>query len=138
MTAALEGGEWSAARPGRTLPLGKTGYPFYTRLGGPQARSGRAENLVPSGIRFRTVQAVFSRYTPDGIRTPNPSKRATANGETHYTTKFISNLKFEPHKNFDIPGIYRWIFTDKSAQSSTPALKGTLEARYKRRGYNTQ
>jgi len=23
MTAALEGGEWSAARPGRTLPLGK-------------------------------------------------------------------------------------------------------------------
>jgi len=27
MTAALEGGEWSAARPGRTLPLGKTRYP---------------------------------------------------------------------------------------------------------------
>jgi len=28
MTAALEGGEWSAARPGRTLPLGKTRYPL--------------------------------------------------------------------------------------------------------------
>jgi len=28
MTAALEGGEWSAARPGRTLPSGKTRYPF--------------------------------------------------------------------------------------------------------------
>jgi len=26
MTAALEGGEWSAARPGRTLPPGKTRY----------------------------------------------------------------------------------------------------------------
>jgi hypothetical protein len=25
MTAALEGGEWSAARPGSTLPPGKTG-----------------------------------------------------------------------------------------------------------------
>ena len=35
MTAALEGGEWSAARPGRTLPPGKTRYPFYRRLGGP-------------------------------------------------------------------------------------------------------
>ena len=36
MTAALEGGEWSAARLGRTLPPGKTRYPFYRRLGRPQ------------------------------------------------------------------------------------------------------
>jgi len=28
MTAALEGGEWSAARFGRTLPPGKTRYAF--------------------------------------------------------------------------------------------------------------
>ena len=63
MTAALEGGEWSAASPGRTLPPGKNSYPFYRRLGGPQGRSGRAENLVPTGIRFRTVQPVVSRYT---------------------------------------------------------------------------
>ena len=40
MTAALVGGEWSAARPGRILPPGKTRYPFYRRLGGPQGRSG--------------------------------------------------------------------------------------------------
>ena len=51
MTAALEGGEWSAARPGRTLPPGKTRYPFYRRLGGPQGRSRHAENLVLNGIR---------------------------------------------------------------------------------------
>jgi hypothetical protein len=63
MTAALEGGEWSAARPGRTLPPGKTRYPLYRRLGGPQDWSGRAENLVPTGIRSRTVQPVVSRYT---------------------------------------------------------------------------
>ena len=62
MTAALEGGEWSAARPSRTLPPGKTWYPFYRRLGGPQDRSGRAENLVPTGIRSRIVQPVVSRY----------------------------------------------------------------------------
>jgi len=62
MTAALEGGEWSAARPGRTLPPGKTWYPFCRRLGGPQGRSGRAKNLVPTGIRSRAVQPVVSRY----------------------------------------------------------------------------
>jgi len=55
MTVALEGGEWSAALPGRTLPPGKTRYPFYRRLGGPQGRSGRAENFVPTGIRSQTA-----------------------------------------------------------------------------------
>ena len=58
MTAALEGCEWSAARPSRTLPPGKTRYPFHRRLSGPQGRSGRAENLVPTGIRSRTVKPV--------------------------------------------------------------------------------
>jgi len=68
MAVALEGGEWSAARPGRTLPPGKTRYPFYRSLGGPQDRSGRAENLVPTGIRSRTVQPIVSRYTDWAIR----------------------------------------------------------------------
>ena len=63
MTAALEGGEWSAAGPSRTLPPGNTRYPFYRRLGGPQVPSGRAENLVPTGIWSRTVQPAVSRYT---------------------------------------------------------------------------
>jgi len=63
MTAALKGGEWSAARPGRTLPLGKKRYPLYRRLGGPHGRSGRAENLVSTGILSRIVQPVVSRYT---------------------------------------------------------------------------
>jgi len=63
MTSALEGGEWSASRPGRTLPPRKNRYPFYRRLGGPQGRSRRAENLVPTAIRSRTVQPVVNRYT---------------------------------------------------------------------------
>ena len=63
MAAGLEGDEWLAASPGHTLTLGKTRYPFYRRLGGPQDRSGRAENLVPTAIRSRTVQPVVSRYT---------------------------------------------------------------------------
>jgi len=47
MTAALEGDEWSASRPVRTLPPGKTRYPFYRRLGGPQGRSGRGRKSRP-------------------------------------------------------------------------------------------
>ena len=47
MTAALEDGEWSAARLGRTLPPGKTRYPLYRRLGGPQGRSGLEEKSRP-------------------------------------------------------------------------------------------
>ena len=68
MTAALEGGEWSAARPDRTLPPGKNRYPLYRRLGGSQGRSGLAENLVPTGIRSRTFQPVASRYTDQATR----------------------------------------------------------------------
>ena len=46
----------STSRPHFTP--GKSRYPFYRRLGGPQGRSGRAENLVPTAIRSRTVQPV--------------------------------------------------------------------------------
>jgi len=59
MTAALEVGEWSAARPGPTLDsvhiLQEAGWapgPVWT-----------AEILVPTGIRSRTVQPLVSRYT---------------------------------------------------------------------------
>jgi len=55
-------------RSGRTLPPGKTRYSFYRRLDGPQGRSGQVENLVPTGIRSRTVQPVVSRYDQDKIK----------------------------------------------------------------------
>jgi len=42
---------------------GKTRYPFYMKLGGLQGRSGRAENLVPTGIRSLSVQPGVSGYT---------------------------------------------------------------------------
>jgi hypothetical protein len=71
MTLALEEGEWSAERPGRNLPPGKTRYPFYKRLGGPQGQSGQAENLVlrrdsipvqspSSEIKFNSAQQEIS------------------------------------------------------------------------------
>jgi hypothetical protein len=41
LTSALDGGKWSASRPGRALPPGKDPrYPLYRRLCGPQSRSG--------------------------------------------------------------------------------------------------
>ena len=63
MTAALEGGEWSAARPDHTLPRERPGTHFTGGWVGPQARSVGAENLVPTEIRSRTFQSVVIRYT---------------------------------------------------------------------------
>ena len=52
MTTALEGGEGSESLPGRSLPPGKTRYPFYRRVGGPQDRSGQVRKISPpTGIR---------------------------------------------------------------------------------------
>jgi hypothetical protein len=62
MTTALKGGEGSASRSSRTLPPGKTRYPLYRRLGGPQGRSGQVRKILPSPwFDPRTVQPVASR-----------------------------------------------------------------------------
>ena len=46
------------------LPQGKTRYPLYWRLGGPQGCSGRVRKISPpKGFDPRTVQPVASRYT---------------------------------------------------------------------------
>ena len=72
MTTALEGGEGSASRPGRSLPPGKTRYPLYRRLCGPQGRSGQVRKISPPpGFDPRTVQPVASRYTGYASR-PRP------------------------------------------------------------------
>jgi hypothetical protein len=64
-------GEWSAARPGRTLPPGKTRYPLYRRLGGPQGRSEQAENLAPTGIRSSDLPARSPVAIPTGLPGPH-------------------------------------------------------------------
>jgi hypothetical protein len=52
MTTGLEGVEGSASRPCRSLLPGKTRYPLYKRLGGPQGRCGQVrKNLAPTGIQ---------------------------------------------------------------------------------------
>jgi hypothetical protein len=44
--------------------LGKTWYPLYRRLGGPQGWSGQVRKISPPlGFDPRTVQPIGSRYT---------------------------------------------------------------------------
>jgi hypothetical protein len=46
------------------LPSGKTRYPLYRRLGGPQGRSGLVRKIPPTPeFDPRTVQPAASRYT---------------------------------------------------------------------------
>jgi hypothetical protein len=50
------------------LPPGKTRYPLYMRLGGPQGRSGRVRKTSPKpGLNPGTVQPLASRYTDCAI-----------------------------------------------------------------------
>jgi hypothetical protein len=55
MTSALVGGEWSASRPGRFTPRGKShGYPLDSWLDGSQnwsARRGDENNLASTPTR---------------------------------------------------------------------------------------
>ena len=118
MTAALQGGEWSAARPGRTLPRVKTQYTFYRRLGGPQGRYGRAENLVPTGIQTRIFQPVAQslyrlRYpvhiilTVLNLKEPtilrHPVKFTPANQRFHHYVSKQNDTSYLHRQSYDKP-----------------------------------
>jgi hypothetical protein len=63
VTSALEGGEWSAPRPGRFTP-GKDPVPIVQEAGGPQGRSEHVRKIAtPPWFDPRTVQPVASCYT---------------------------------------------------------------------------
>ena len=58
------------------LPPGKTRYPPYRRLGGPQGRSGRVQNIsLPPGLDPQTVQPVVSRYADWAIPASDRSNK---------------------------------------------------------------
>jgi len=53
------------------LPQGKTRYPLYRRLGGPQSRCGQVQKISsPLGFDSQTVQPIASRYTDYTISAP--------------------------------------------------------------------
>ena len=79
MTTAVEGGEGSASRPGRFIPPGKTRYPLYKRLGGPQVRSRHVLKIsLPLEFDPRTVQPVARRYIYNATR-PTLTNMSTGN-----------------------------------------------------------
>ena len=53
MAPALEGGEWSAARPGRTLPPGKTRYPFHITYISNKDKSHNRSRFVTAGTEMQ-------------------------------------------------------------------------------------
>jgi len=59
----------SASRSGSSLPLGKTRYPLYRRLGGPQGRSRKVLKISP----------------PIGIRSPGSPARSQSLYRLSYT-----------------------------------------------------
>jgi hypothetical protein len=63
-TSKLDAVGWSTPRPDRFTPQGKTRYPLYRNLVGPQGRFGRVRKISPPpGFDPRTSQPVASRYT---------------------------------------------------------------------------
>ena len=63
LTSALHGGGWSRPRPGHFTHGKETRCLFYSRMGGPEDRSGRVKKTSPQpGFDPRTVQPVASRY----------------------------------------------------------------------------
>jgi hypothetical protein len=55
---------WVVSTTLRPLYPRKDPVPIYRRLGGPQGRSGRVQNIsLPPGFDPRIVQPVASRYT---------------------------------------------------------------------------
>jgi hypothetical protein len=90
-TVALEGGEWLASCPCRTLLPGKTRYPFYSKLGESQGQSGRAENLAPPGFETRNVQPVVSRYTDWATRPTMSLYKTTSSTHVGYSVQEFPN-----------------------------------------------
>ena len=101
MITALEGVDRSASRLGRSLPPGKTRYPFYRRLDELQGRSGQVRKISPStGFDPRTVQPLASRYTdwatrPTGLPVKYPLFLSYFNlNSLDSALKYIHVLKF--------------------------------------------
>jgi len=131
LTKALDGGEGSASHPGRSLSPGKTQYPLYRRLGGPQVWSGEVQKISPQpGFDPGTVQPVASRCTDyatgpsiflkrfnilrvndhfwgggGGIKRPTSfvcSLTLSVNRNNWYKTPCYSLLRFRPVHNIGI------------------------------------
>ena len=114
-TSKLDGGGWSTPLPDRFTP-GKTRYPLFGRLGGPQARSGWVRKISPPpGFDPRSDQPVASRYTDWAIPAPTITK-GIRNSPTIYKNKIEKStgcIFHFPVQKQESPSKWRdWFFTD--------------------------
>ena len=106
---------WGVSVTSRPLfPPGKTWYPLYTRLGGPQGRSGQVRIISPPpGFDPRTVQPVASRYTDYATRRGTNICSVNFHGVTSkntvstniFTIIFYECISFLLHTTSLIPSI---------------------------------
>ena len=73
LTSALEGGEGSVSCPSHTLPPGKTQYPLYRRLCGPQGQCGKSrphQDSIPgpSSLQAVAIPTTLSGPLPKYVR----------------------------------------------------------------------
>jgi hypothetical protein len=92
--------------PGR-LPPGKTRYPLYRRLGGPQGRSGHVRKISPPpGIDPRAVQPVASHYTNWATGPTVTIKDLWENGQILYLVcKLCDVLLLDKPKPHTVPSV---------------------------------
>ena len=89
-TSILKMGVGGQRHAPAALPPEKTRYPLYSRLDGPQGRSGRVRKFspLPTGIRYpRTVQPVASRYSDWAVA----AARTVANSTQFYVSYTCSS-----------------------------------------------
>jgi hypothetical protein len=97
MTTALEGGEWSASRPGRNSPPGKSRYHLFRRLGGPQDRSGQVRKISPpTGIRSPDRPARSSVTIATEL--PGPYNPFSPSGFFTFSSLITKNVLHYSHK----------------------------------------
>ena len=75
------------------LPPGKTWYPLYRRLGGPQGRSRRVRKISPpTEFDFQAVQPVAGRYTDWAIPAANVGYNVTLISVSQFLYRVKKNL----------------------------------------------
>jgi hypothetical protein len=74
MTVALEGGEWSAARPSRTLPPGKDQVPIVQEAGWASWPVWTGKKSRPTEVRFPDRPARSSVAIPPELPDPQIAK----------------------------------------------------------------